>query len=72
MDNLYVFIVIGICVFGYFFSLAVHPRVKCSLCKGKGNHRGLIFSYADRSCRRCKGTGRLERLGHRLFFPSRK
>ena len=55
-------------VLGYVGSLAVHPRVKCAVCRGKGNHRGLIFSYADRACRYCKGTGRQERLGRRLFF----
>lgn len=59
-------------VLGYFGSLAVHPRVKCAACRGKGSHRGLIFSYADRACRHCRGTGRQERLGHRLFFRPRK
>lgn len=66
----FVLVAIAVVVVLYAGSLYLHPRVKCSLCRGKGNHRGLIFSYADRSCRKCKGTGRQERFGHRLFVRS--
>ena len=69
------FVLVGIVVLaalGYFASLALHPRVKCAVCRGKGSHRGLVFTYADRACRACRGTGRQERLGHRLFFKKRK
>lgn len=68
LDTLYGLGFVGFCAFGYFVSLVLHPRVKCSLCKGKGSQRGWVFSYADRPCRRCRGTGRQERLGHRLFI----
>ena len=67
MEAFYVLLFVALCVGGYYFSLVVHPRVKCSMCRGKGSHKGLVFRYADRTCRKCRGSGRQERLGHRLF-----
>jgi DnaJ-class molecular chaperone len=72
LENFYVLVFLAICAGGYLLSLRLHPRIKCGACKGKGSHRGLVFSYADRACLRCRGTGRLERLGHRLFFKAPK
>ncbi len=72
MENLYLYVFIALCVAGYVVSLYLHPRVKCSACRGKGSHPGLVFRYADRPCRKCRGTGRQERLGHRLFVKPPK
>lgn len=72
LETLYGFIFVALCAGGYVASLLLHPRVKCLACKGKGSHRGLVFKYADRACGRCRGTGRQERLGHRLFIRPRR
>jgi len=52
---------------GYYVSLRIHPFTKCSLCKGGGRHFGSVYTYAHRKCSKCGGTGRVDRLGVKLF-----
>lgn len=63
----YFILLIIVVVAGYFVSLRIHPLTKCGLCKGTGRHNGSVYTYAQRRCRRCGGTGRRERLGKRFF-----
>jgi DnaJ-class molecular chaperone len=60
-------ILIIFAVAGYFISLRIHPLAKCRLCKGTGRHIGGMYTYAQRRCRKCGGSGRVDRLGVRLF-----
>jgi hypothetical protein len=53
---------------GYLFSLRVHPLRKCPVCKMAGRHFASLFKDKYRRCRRCKGTGQLDRWGARVFF----
>jgi hypothetical protein len=52
---------------GYLVSIRLHPFTNCPACKGGSRHRGAIYSYAYRVCRRCKGTGRRLRFGAQLL-----
>jgi DnaJ-class molecular chaperone len=61
-------IVIIIAVVGYYISLRVHPLAKCKLCNGTGRHFGSVYTYSQRRCRKCGGSGRLDRLGTRVFL----
>jgi hypothetical protein len=62
------FILIAAAVIGYFISIRVNPNTKCQRCKGRGFHRGSIYSYATRSCSACGGRGIKPRLGRRVFM----
>ena len=53
---------------GYLFSLRVHPLRKCPVCKMAGRHFASLFKDKYRRCRKCKGTGQLDRWGVRVFF----
>lgn len=53
---------------GYLLSLHVHPYTRCRTCNGGGRHRGMIYGHATRACGHCGGTGRVQRLGVRLFL----
>ncbi len=53
---------------GYLVSLRIHPLRKCQVCKMTGRHFGSAFMNSYRRCRRCGGTGCVERLGARDFF----
>jgi DnaJ-class molecular chaperone len=61
-------IIVAIAAVGYYISLRVHPLTKCRLCSGTGRHFGTIYKDAQRRCRKCGGSGRLDRLGTRVFF----
>jgi DnaJ-class molecular chaperone len=63
-----VIILIVIAAFGYYISLRIHPLTKCKLCNGGGRHFGSVYTYAQRRCRKCGGSGRLDRLGTRVFL----
>jgi DnaJ-class molecular chaperone len=54
---------------GYLFSLHVHPLRGCQACKMTGRRGITVFKT---SCRRCKGTGEVERWGTRVFFKGTK
>jgi DnaJ-class molecular chaperone len=57
-------IIIGIvAAVGYYISLRIHPLTKCRVCNGGGS----VYTYAQRRCRKCGGTGRRDRLGVKLF-----
>jgi DnaJ-class molecular chaperone len=53
---------------GYLFSLRVHPLRKCPVCKMAGRHFATFFKNKYRRCRKCNGTGQLDRWGTRVFF----
>jgi DnaJ-class molecular chaperone len=61
-------VLIIIAAVGYYISLRVHPLTKCKLCNGGGRHFGSVYTYAQRRCRKCGGSGRLDRLGTRVFL----
>lgn len=54
--------------FGYWASLHLHPWTRCRRCRGSSRHFGAVYSYASRACGHCGGTGRVVRLGVRLFL----
>ncbi|HXC85565.1 MAG TPA: hypothetical protein VNV62_27350 [Trebonia sp.] len=66
MDILIIIVVIA--AVGYYISLRVHPLTKCRLCSGTGRHFGAVYKDAQRRCRKCGGSGRLDRLGTRVFL----
>ena len=57
-------------VIGYLISIRVHPFTNCGRCNGGSRHKGAIYSYAYRPCRRCKGSGRKKRFGGKVLGPS--
>jgi DnaJ-class molecular chaperone len=61
-------ILIVIAGVGYYISLRLHPLTKCKLCNGGGRHFGTVYKNAQRRCRKCGGSGRLDRLGTRVFL----
>jgi DnaJ-class molecular chaperone len=65
-------VVIAVFVVGYLISLRIHPLRKCPVCKMTGRHWGSIYTYSYRRCRRCGGTGRLDRWGTQAFFGGTK
>ena len=62
-----VILIVILAVVGYFISLRIHPLTKCGTCNGSGRHIGSVYTYAQRRCRKCGGSGRKNRLGVRLF-----
>jgi DnaJ-class molecular chaperone len=65
-------IIVIIAVAGYFVSLRLHPLTKCKACNGGGRHFGAVYTYAQRRCYKCAGTGRKDRLGTRVFGTGRR
>ncbi len=63
-----VIIIVIIAAVGYYGSLRLHPLTKCKVCKGGGRHFGTVYTSAQRRCRKCGGSGRLDRLGTRVFL----
>jgi DnaJ-class molecular chaperone len=59
---------VGLVFAVYLGSLSFNPWVKCSRCQGKQRLRGWMFSNAYHNCPKCKGTGRQERWGHKVFI----
>jgi hypothetical protein len=53
---------------GYFVSLRIHPLRRCPTCSMTGRHFGGIYASSYRRCRRCDGSGRVDRLGAKVFF----
>ena len=66
MAILIIFIIIV--AVGYYGSLRVHPLTKCKMCGGGGRHFGTVYKNAQRRCRKCNGTGRLDRFGTKVFL----
>jgi DnaJ-class molecular chaperone len=65
------FILIAAAVIGYVVSIRLNPNTKCKRCKGRGFHRGAIYSYSTRACSACGGAGVRPRLGRRLFMSGK-
>ena len=65
-------LIIAIFAVGYLISLRVHPLRKCPVCKMTGRHFGGMYSYAYRRCRKCGGTGRMDRWGTQAFLGGTK
>ena len=59
---------VGLVFAVYLGSVSLNPWVKCSRCQGKQRLRGWMFSNAHHNCPKCKGTGRQERWGHKVFI----
>jgi hypothetical protein len=67
-----ILLLIGIiAAFTYYLSLKVYPSTKCKQCNGGGGHFSTFRPNSDRKCRKCGGTGRVDRLGAKVFL-SRK
>jgi DnaJ-class molecular chaperone len=63
-----VILILGIIlIFSYFVSLRRHPLATCTMCSGTGREYGHIYTYSQRRCRKCGGSGRYDRLGTRMF-----
>ena len=65
-------LLIVIVVGGYLISLRIHPLRKCPVCKMTGRHFGSVFKSNYRRCRKCGGSGRLDRWGTQVFFGGTK
>jgi len=63
-----VLLLIVIVAVGYLVSVRIHPLRKCRTCKMTGRHFGGVFTNSHRPCRRCRGSGRRDRLGAQVFF----
>ena len=63
-----IIVICAIAVVGYWVSLRIHPLTKCRVCNGGGRHFGSVYTYSQRRCRKCGGTGRKDRLGVRVFL----
>ncbi|HLJ99495.1 MAG TPA: hypothetical protein VKU39_06260 [Streptosporangiaceae bacterium] len=64
--------VIVLFVGGYLISLRIHPLRKCPVCKMTGRHFGSMYKGSFRRCRKCEGSGRLDRWGTQVFFGGTK
>lgn len=62
----WIIVVTNVIWWGYWLSLKLHPWRKCPACGGSNVHRGAVFTYATRGCKRCGGSGRQLRLGASL------
>lgn len=51
---------------GYAFACYFWPFARCPRCEGRGGHLSPSGKYS-RTCRKCKGIGRRERTGLRIF-----
>lgn len=71
--NPYVLLALGLIVLAglYAVSLAWHPFRACRACEGSGKERDAIWRYAWGECPGCGGTGKLPRLGVRVFQYAR-
>lgn len=61
-------VVIMLIAGGYFVSVRVHPLRKCPTCQMTGRHFGSSYMASYRRCARCDGSGRVDRLGTKVFF----
>jgi hypothetical protein len=57
----------AVVVVAYLISIRLHPLTTCRRCNGSSRHKGAVYSYGFRPCRRCKGAGSKRRLGARVF-----
>ena len=51
----------------YAISCRLHPRTAHRACKGTGRHVSPLYSWANRRCQGCGGSGRKVRHGTRAF-----
>jgi hypothetical protein len=51
---------------GHAFACWFWPFARCPKCQGMGSHASPSGKYS-RTCRRCKGLGRRERTGLRVW-----
>jgi DnaJ-class molecular chaperone len=61
--GLILFVILAAVVISYVVSIKVNPNRKCRKCKGKGFHRGTVFTYATRGCTTCGNRGVVPRFG---------
>jgi hypothetical protein len=68
MQLLLLFVLAAVLFGGYLFSLRAHPLRKCPTCNMAGRHFASLFKNSYRRCRKCNGSGQLDRWGARVFF----
>jgi protein-arginine kinase activator protein McsA len=69
MVAIVVVVVLGV---SYIVSTRIHPLRKCPTCNMSGRHFGSIYKGGCRACRRCKGSGRRDRVGTQVFWGGTK
>ena len=52
----------------YVVSTRIHPLRKCPTCNMSGRHFGGVFKGSYRPCRACRGSGRRDRVGTKVFW----
>ena len=65
MVALVVVVIVGL---GYVVSTRIHPLTKCPTCKMTGRHFGSVYKGSHRPCRTCRGSGRRDRVGTKVFW----
>ena len=69
MVAIVVVVVLGV---SYIVSTRIHPLRKCPTCNMSGRHFGSIYKGGYRASRRCKGSGRRDRVGTQVFWGGTK
>jgi hypothetical protein len=69
MVAIVVVVIVGV---SYIVSTRIHPLRKCPTCNMSGRHFGGIYKGGYRACRRCKGSGRRDRVGTQVFWGGTK
>jgi DnaJ-class molecular chaperone len=64
----YILLIAIVAALGYYVSLRLHPTTKCKRCDSSRRHYDLVYSNHRHHCPVCRGTGRHDRLGVRLFL----
>ncbi|MDP9240979.1 MAG: hypothetical protein M3O55_10145 [Actinomycetota bacterium] len=63
---MYAAVFVGLMLGLYLLSCLFWPYKPCPTCKGGGKRRSPI-GISWRMCTRCKGTGQVFRIGHRVI-----
>jgi hypothetical protein len=67
----YIVLIAIVAALGYYVSLRIHPTTRCKRCMSGSRHYDLVYSSRKHPCPECRGTGRQDRLGVRLFLGER-
>jgi hypothetical protein len=60
-------LLVAVVVGGYYVFLRIHPLRRCPACSMTSRHFGGVYTSPYRRCRRCDGSGRVDRLGAKVF-----
>jgi hypothetical protein len=61
-------VIIVLAVASYAVSTRIHPLRKCPTCNSSGRHFASIYRGSYRPCRNCRGSGRRDRVGTKVFW----